>query len=270
MCSVLEVSRSGYYSWSSRRKSQREQQNESLRDEIKRVFFESKRRYGSPRVYRQLKYEGVVCGRHRVAKLMRREELVARKKRKYLRVLSERHYRAQAQNVLNREFAVKEPNKVWASDVSYFWTQKGWIHLAIVMDLYSRRIIGWSMRNKVDQTLTQDALGMALQQRQPKQSLLHHSDQGAEYTNHAYQSLVKEHNMIVSLSRRGECHDNAVAESFFKSIKVELVKQQKFKDPEEARSAIFEYIEIFYNRKRLHSTLGYISPADYERLNPVN
>lgn len=270
MCSVLEVSRSGYYAWSYRKLSQRERENELLRIEVKRVFFESKRRYGSPRVYRQLKIEGIRCGRHRVARLMRREAMIARRRRKYCRVLSAQHYRAQANNVLNREFNVQQPNKVWATDVSYFWTQKGWIHLAIVMDLYSRRIIGWSMKSKVDQFLTQDALNMALNQREPEKGLIHHSDQGAEYTNHAYQSLVKEHHMIVSLSRRGECHDNAVAESFFKSIKVELVKQQKFRNPEEARSAIFEYIEIFYNRKRLHSTLGYAAPVDYERLNPVN
>lgn len=263
---MLEVSRSGYYAWNVYKKSKREQENELLRTEIKRVFFESKRRYGSPRVHKQLAVEGIACGRHRVAKLMRQEELIARKKRKYRRVLSERDYRAMAKNILNRAFNVKEPNKVWATDVSYFWTQKGWIHLAIVMDLYSRRIIGWSMKNKVDQSLTQDALEMALSQREPQEGLIHHSDQGAEYTNHAYQGLVKEHNMVVSMSRRGECHDNAVAESFFKSIKVELVKQQKFRTPEEARSAIFEYIEIFYNRKRLHSTLGYISPVEYERL----
>lgn len=250
--------------------NKREQRNELLKTEIKRVFFESKKRYGSPRVHKQLAIEGIACGRHRVAKLMRRQELIARRKRKYRKVLSERDYRAMAKNVLNRAFNVTEPNKVWATDVSYFWTQSGWIHLAIVMDLYSRRIIGWSMNKKVDQFLTKDALEMALGQREPRQGLIHHSDQGAEYTNHAYQNLVKEHNMVVSMSRRGECHDNAVAESFFKSIKVELVKQQKFRTPEEARSAIFEYIEIFYNRKRLHSTLGYVAPVEYERTNPVN
>lgn len=265
MCALLEVSRSGYYAWSRHETSRREIENESLRAEIKRVFFESKRRYGSPRVHRQLILEGIACGRHRVARLMRQEELVARRRRRYHRVLSERDYRAQARNVLNREFAVKQPDRVWAADVSYFWTQKGWVHLAVVMDLCSRRIIGWSMRSKVDQSLSQAALVMAMQQRQPPKGLLHHSDQGAEYTNHAYQCLVKEHNMIVSLSRKGECHDNAVVESFFKTIKVELAKQHKFKTPEEAHSAIFEYIEIFYNRKRLHSTLGYASPVEYER-----
>ena len=270
MCDVLEVSRSGYYAWSRCQKSRREQANESLKPEVKRVFLESKRRYGSPRVHKQLMIEGIACGRHRVAKLMRAQELMARRKRKYRKVWSERDYRANARNVLNREFDVKEPNKVWATDVSYFWTQSGWIHLAIVMDLYSRRIIGWSMHKRVDQSLTRDALEMALSQREPQKGLIHHSDQGAEYTNYAYQGFVKEHNMVASMSRRGECHDNAVVESFFKSIKVELVKQQKFRTPEEARSAIFEYIEIFYNRKRLHSTLGYVAPVEYERTNPVN
>ena len=270
MCEMLKISRSGYYAWNGRTMSRHEQKNILLKEEIKRVFFENKKRYGSPRVHKQLKTEKIVCGRHRVARLMREEDLVARRKRKYRKVWSERDYRANAMNVLNRQFDVKEPNKVWATDVSYFWTRSGWIHLAIVMDLYSRRIIGWSMNKRVDQVLTQDALRMALNQREPRQGLIHHSDQGAEYTNHAYQNLVKEHNMVVSMSRRGECHDNAVAESFFKSIKVELVKQEKFKTPEEARSAIFEYIEIFYNRKRLHSTLGYLSPTEYERINHVN
>lgn len=270
MCETLEVSRSGYYAWSAYKMNQREQKNVLLREEIKRVFFESKRRYGSPRIYKQLKAERIICGRHRVARLMREQSLVARRKRKYRKVWSERDYRANASNVLNRQFNVKDPNKVWATDVSYFWTRSGWIHLAIVMDLYSRRIIGWSMNKKVDQVLTQNALKMALNQRKAQKGLIHHSDQGAEYTNHVYQNLVKEHNMIVSMSRRGECHDNAVVESFFKSIRVELVKQQKFKTPEEARSAIFEYIEIFYNRKRLHSTLGYVAPAEYERTNSVN
>ncbi len=263
MCEVLEVSRSGYYAWKSSQNSKKD--NESLKLEIKRVFFENKRRYGSPRVHKQLRIDGISCGRHRVARLMREETLVARRRRKYRTVLSEQHNRAKVENILNRKFDVNEPNKVWATDVSYFWTQKGWIHLAVVMDLYSRRIIGWSMKNKVDQYLTRDALVMALSQRERQEGLIHHSDQGSEYTNHSYQDFVKEQKLIPSMSRSGECYDNAVVESFFKTIKAELSKQQKFKTPEDARSAIFEYIEIFYNKKRLHSTLGYVSPVEYER-----
>ena len=242
---MLKISRSGYYAWNGRTMSRHEQKNILLKEEIKRVFFENKKRYGSPRVHKQLKTEKIVCGRHRVARLMREEDLVARRKRKYRKVWSERDYRANAMNVLNRQFDVKEPNKVWATDVSYFWTRSGWIHLAIVMDLYSRRIIGWSMNKRVDQVLTQDALRMALNQREPRQGLIHHSDQGAEYTNHSYQNLVKEHNMVVSMSRRGECHDNAVAESFLNQSKLSWLNKKNSKLPKKRDQPFLNILKSF-------------------------
>ena len=155
-------------------------------------------------------------------------------------------------------------------DVSYFWTRNGWVHLAIVMDLFSRKIVGWSMSNRIDKELTQSAFKMAITNREPGYTVLHHSDQGAEYTNKGYQSLLNENQMDISMSRKANCYDNAVAESFFKTIKAELARKQRFKTQDEAKSAIFEYIEVFYNRKRLHSTLGYLSPVEYERLNSVN
>jgi len=268
MCKVLKVSRNGYYRW---QKQQKEQDSPNLLlNDIRRVFNESRRSYGSPRIYHQLKIEGIPCGRHRIARYMREEGIVARKRKKYKKPVSMQRIQPMANNILNRKFRVNEKNTVWACDVSYFWTRNGWIHLAIVMDLFSRKIIGWSMSNRIDKELTQNALKMALANREPDHAVLHHSDQGAEYSNKDYQTLLNENEMSISMSRKANCYDNAVVESFFKTIKSELSRKQRFKTPDEARSAIFEYIEIFYNRKRMHSTLGYLSPMEYERLNSVN
>ncbi len=270
MARVLEVSRSGYYGWLKQKQSNRGQERMFLTENITRVFNESKRSYGSPRVYRQFKLEGISCGRHRIARLMRDLNLIARKKRKYKKPVTTRHDRSFAVNVLSQQFAYTKPNQAWVSDVSYFWTKSGWLHLAIVMDLFSRKVIGWAMGGHVDKNLTTEAFKMAIINRNPKHKFIHHSDQGAEYTNNEYQNILKNHGIISSMSRSGNCYDNAVAESFFKTIKVELAKKQKFNTVEEARAAIFEYIEIFYNRKRLHSTLDYTSPVDYERKTGVN
>jgi len=269
MCNILGVSRSGYYRW----RTQEHLSNEHdclLRKDIQRAFIDSRRNYGSPRIYQQLKSEGIRCGRHRIARFMREDGLVARKRRQYKKPVSLQRGHALADNLLKRKFHVPAKDSVWACDVSYFWTQTGWLHLAIVMDLYSRRIIGWSMDNKIDKELTQNALQMALNHRQPSKIVMHHSDQGKEYTNNDYQAMLKEQNMIVSMSRKANCHDNAVVESFFKTIKVELSRKTKFKTQDQARSAIFEYIEVFYNRKRMHSTLRYMSPVEFECVNSVN
>jgi len=268
MCKILKVSCSGYYRWQKQREKQ--ESPNTLCDDIRRVFNESRKCYGSPRIYRQLKAEGIPCGRHRVARYMREDGIIARKRRKYKKPVSKQRIQPVAHNILNRAFQVSEKNTVWVCDVSYFWTQNGWVHLAIVMDLFSRKIIGWSMGNRIDKELTQSALKMALANREPDHAVLHHSDQGAEYTNKDYQALLNENQMNISMSRRANCYDNAVAESFFKTIKSELTRKQKYTTQDEAKSAIFEYIEIFYNRKRMHSTLGYLSPVEYERLNSVN
>ena len=268
MCKALKASRSGYYRWQKPFKKQ--DSPDLLLNNIRRVFIESRKNYGSPRIYQQLKVEGIPCGRHRVARFMRDDGIVARKRRKYKKPVSKQRVQPIANNVLNRGFQVKNKNSVWVCDVSYFWTRNGWVHLAIVMDLFSRKIVGWSMCNRVDKELTRHALKMALANREPDHTMLHHSDQGAEYTNKDYQALLNENQMGISMSRKANCYDNAVAESFFKTIKSELTRKQRFKTQDEAKSAIFEYIEIFYNRKRLHSTLGYLSPMEYERLNSVN
>jgi len=201
---------------------------------------------------------------------MREDGIVARRRRKYKKPVSHQRRQPVATNILNRAFRVSQRNTVWACDVSYFWTHEGWVHLAVVMDLFSRRIIGWSMNNRLDKHLTQAALRMALAARESSHRVMHHSDQGAEYSNKDYQALLRKNNMVISMSRKANCYDNAVVESFFKTIKAELTRKQKFYTQEEAKSAIFEYIEAFYNRKRMHSTLGYLSPAEYERLNSVN
>lgn len=264
MCRALKVSRSGYY----RRCNKND--DSPLRGDIQRVFLESKKSYGSPRIHRQLQSEGIACGRHRIARLMREDGIVARKRRKYKKPVSQQRIQPVAHNILGRAFRVGEKNTIWACDVSYFWTRSGWIHLAVVMDLFSRRIIGWSMNDRLDKELTKDALRMALAARAPDCSVMHHSDQGAEYSNNEYQSLLRENKMTISMSRKANCYDNAVVESFFKTIKTELTRHRQFNTKDEARSAIFEYIEVFYNRKRMHSTLGYLSPAEYERLNSTN
>lgn len=270
MARVLEVSRSGYYGWLKQTHNKKDKERICLIAHIERVFKESKRSYGSPRIYQQLRSEGVSCGRHRIAHLMRTSGIVARKKRRYKKPVTQRHDRSFAVNVLNRQFHYDAPDRAWASDVSYFWTRSGWLHLAIVMDLFSRRIIGWSMGAYVDKDLTIKAFTMAMLNRSPKHRLIHHSDQGAEYTNNEYQSVLRNYRMISSMSRAGNCYDNAVVESFFKTIKVELARKQKFNTINEARAAIFEYIEIFYNHKRLHSTLGYLSPIEFERSKGFN
>lgn len=266
MCEVLEVSRSGYYAWRRRMPSQREVADGHITDDIKRVFFENKKRYGSPRIYHQLKREGVLCGRHRIARIMQTEGLIARRRRRYKKPVSVQRTLPVAANVLNRNFMVSRVNTVWASDVTYFWTRSGWIHLAVVIDLYSRRVIGWSMKDRIDAKSSKDALEMAIINRSPKQKLLHHSDQGAEYSNKEYQSMLNQRGFIASMSRKANCYDNAVVESFFKSIKAELGKQRRFDTKQEAKLALFEYIEIYYNRKRLHSTLGYRSPEEFEKV----
>lgn len=266
MCRVLRVSRSGYYSWEKREVSPRRKQNEALLVEITRVYAASKKRYGSPRIYRQLKDEQIACGRHRIARLMRKNKIVCARVKKYKCAARSKQRRViVAENILNRRFEVRQPNRVWASDMTCFWTGAGWLHLAIVMDLFSRKIIGWAMGNRMTEDLAIGAFKMAQFSRQAKRKLLHHSDQGSQYTGDRFRGLLKASQIECSMSRKGNCHDNAVVESFFKSLKSEIPEHRKFKTREEARKELFEYVEVFYNRKRLHSTLNYQSPEAFEQ-----
>lgn len=246
--------------------SQRAQANQVLLEEIRRVYLESRRRYGSPRVYRQLREDGIPCGRNRVARLMRQNGIVCNRIKQYKCAIKSKERRLTvAVNVLNRQFRVPHPNRVWASDITCFWTGSGWLHLSVVMDLFSRRVIGWAMGNRMIDELAISSLGMALKDRRPRQQVLHHSDQGSQYTSDRFQLFLQRNRMQCSMSRKGDCYDNAVLESFFKSLKSEIPWHRKFQSREEARKELFEYIEVFYNRKRLHSALGYKSPINYER-----
>lgn len=267
MCRVLEVSRSGYYAWKRRPESLRSKENKLLAERVREVHARSRRTYGSPRIHRTLQSQGIWCGRNRVAHLMRSYGIVAQRQLRYKRSTATRSGRIFADNLLKRRFNVGVPNRVWAGDLTCFWTGSGWLHLAIVMDLYSRKIIGWAMNRRMTEELTINAVNMALMNRKPKDGLIHHSDQGSQYSSQTFRTLLTQHGVQPSMSRLGNCYDNAVVESFFKTLKIELVKERRFKTREEARTMLFEYIEVFYNRKRLHSTLGYMSPAEYEAKN---
>ena len=265
MCEVLSVSRSGYYAWRDRPKSQRGKANEKLLSLIQEVYGQSHKNYGSPRVHKALQKRGLSCGRNRVARLMREYKIIAKRQIRYKRSTSTAHGRSIAKNLLDQQFIVKKPNVVWASDITCFWTGSGWLYLSVVMDLYSRRIIGWAMHRRMTDQLAIDALEMAFIHRQPSKGLLHHSDQGSQYASENFRNRLQINKIQCSMSRKGNCYDNAVVESFFKTLKIEWTYDKKYKTREEAKASLFEFIEIFYNQHRLHSTLGYLSPVDFER-----
>jgi putative transposase len=264
LCRTLEVSRSGFYAWKHRPQAARTLRDQSLGLEIAAIFAESHRRYGSPRVHAQLRAAGHRTGRKRVARLMRAAGLRARERRRFRCTTDSRHGMAIRENLLARRFTVTAPNTRWATDITYLWTLEGWLYLAVMLDLFSRRVVGWSVSERLERGLALDALKMALEARRPSQGMLHHSDRGSQYASHEYQALLAEHGIVSSMSRRANCWDNAVAESFFASLKMELVYQTRWRTKDEARSALFEYIEVFYNRRRRHSALGYKSPAEFE------
>lgn len=264
VCRVLGLKRSGYYAWRKRLPSRRAQANEKLLVQIQTEYQRSGQTYGSPRIFRSLRGQKVSCSRNRVARLMRLHQLVARKSCHPQPHTTQRNPHAQpAPNLLQQEFAAPAPNCKWASDITYIDTAEGWLYLAVVLDLFSRRVVGWAMASQIDTALVQSAWQMAWSQRRPPTGLLHHSDQGSQYTSTAYlQSLAAAH-CQVSMSRVGNCFDNAVVESFFATLKTECAHHQ-FATRVLARTTIFEYIEVWYNRQRLHSTLGYISPVEFE------
>ncbi len=265
LCHVLGVSRSGYYAWRGRGESARAQANHALLEHIRQVHAASRQTYGAPRIHKALHQQGLPCTRKRVAHLMRREGLAGRvPSRRRVHTTQRDPAAVPAPNRLNREFSAPTPNRKWAGDVTYIPTAEGWLYLAVVLDLYSRLVVGWAMGEQNDRTLIRSALHMALARRQPTAGLLHHSDQGRPYTSAEYRSLLADHHLEESMSRVGNCYDNAVVESFFATLKAECATQP-FATRAEARSAIFEYIEGWYNRVRLHSTLGYLSPLEFER-----
>jgi len=237
-----------------------------LAAQIQTVFDEHKGRYGSTRIVRELKAEGITIGRHRARKIMRLTNLRGRQPRGWKRTTDSRHGYPVAPNLLNREFTVAAPNRVWVSDITYLPTREGWLYLAIVIDLFSRAVVGWSMSRRIDQKLALDALDAAFVTRKPEPGLIAHSDQGVQYAATAYQLRLRSHAALCSMSRKGDCWDNAVAESFFSTLKTELLGDAVFESRAAATRLVFEYIEAYYNRRRRHSTLDYVSPADYERM----
>lgn len=270
MCRVLQVSLSGYYAWRKRPRSARCGRRNRLLTAIREIHRKSRQTYGSPRIHAALKSSEVGCCENTVARLMRENQLKAKTKRKYKATTDSSHGLPVAPNRLRREFHVEKPNQVWVADITYIPTDEGWLYLATELDLYSRRIVGWAMSDRMTSELVIEALKMALDQRQPPADLVHHSDRGSQYASAAFQAMLAAHGLVCSMSRKGDCYDNAVMESFYGTLKTELVSfagpagRGSFATRAEARQAIFEWIEVFYNRQRLHSTLGYRSPADFE------
>ena len=264
-CAVLGVARSGYYAWRGRQMDEEKKDRlRALIAHIHRIYQKSRRTYGSPRVHVELRAAGVVCNRKRVARLMRQEGLQGRRKRRKAVTTDSKHAYPVASNRLNREFGAAAPNEKWVADITYIPTQEGWLYLAVVLDLYSRKIVGWSMSHQVTADLVEDALRMALYERQPDPGLLHHSDRGSQYASDQIQQIMSANQIQVSMSRTGNCFDNAVMESFFSTLKCEWVHHQNYKTRTEASQDIFEYIAGFYNTIRRHSALGYLSPNDFE------
>jgi transposase InsO family protein len=264
MCRALAVSPAGYYAWARRPESDRSVHNRALLSAIRVIHRESRETYGSPSIWDTLIKRGHGVGKHRIARLMRVEGIRAKTVKRWRATTQSNHRLPIAENTLNRQFTVEHPNRVWAGDITHVWTTEGWLYLAVVLDLYSRTVIGWAMGHRLTVDLAEHALTMALANRTPTTGLLHHSDRGSQYAAMSYQQLLTTHGMTTSMSRRGNCWDNACVESFFGTLKRELVYHRHYATREEATQDIFEYIEVFYNRKRRHSTLGYDSPAEYE------
>lgn len=267
MCAVLNVSRSSYYSWISRKPSVRSQENQKLTQEIKKIYLESRRTYGSPRITAELKKRNFNASRPRVARLMKKEKIHSIIKKKHVVTTDSNHSYAPAPNLLQRNFNTSAPGCVWVSDITYINTRQGWLYLTIVLDLYDRKIIGWALSNTMHtMDTTIPALKMALKNRTYRHSLIFHSDRGIQYASKSFRKTLLKNKIKQSMSRKGDCWDNAVAESFFKTIKTECSYQNKFENKDIAARTIFEYIEIWYNRKRRHSALKYATPEEMEIL----
>lgn len=265
LCLALGVSRSGFYEWHGRSPSARQCANERLISRIRESFQASDCTYGSPRVWRDLRNWGERCGRHRVARLMRGANLVARSRRcRCPTDTGPRSAHMIAANLLDRDFTASAPNQKWVADFTYVWTAEGWLYVAAVMDLYSRRIVGWSMKANMTSQLVTDALMMALHRRGRPRKVLHHSDQGSQYTSEQFQALLADSGIVCSMSKRGDCWDNAAMEGFFSTLKTERLSRRIHRSRDECRAEIFDYIERFYNPRRQHSTLGYVSPMQFE------
>lgn len=264
LCAALQVSTTGYYAWRQRSPSPRRRRQEALTAQIRAIHLETKARYGSPRIHAELRARGHGCCRNTVARLMRQAGIAAHIPRKFRHTTDSDHNLPIAENRLDRQFHPSKANQAWVADITYVPTREGWLYLAVVEDLYSRMVVGWSMEARMTSRLVVEALGMALQRRLPGEDLLAHSDRGSQYASAHYQRLLSLHGITCSMSRRANCWDNAPMESFFASLKKELVHREDYRTREQAKASIFEYIEVFYNRQRRHSSLGYQSPVNHE------
>jgi transposase InsO family protein len=265
MCDALAVSTSGFYAWMARPTSEQETRRQAILDEIRVIHADFAQRYGSPRIHKELFSRGVSCSVNTVAKIMHDNDIHAKTKRKFRHTTDSNHSRPVAENLLDRQFNPSKPNEVWLADITYIWTREGWLYLAAVEDLYSRMVVGWSMAEHMESRLVVDALALAMARRLPSEGLLAHSDRGSQYASEHYQKVLLENGIACSMSGKGQCWDNAPMESFFASLKKELVHDEDYHTRAQARGSIFEYIEVFYNLKRRHSALGYLSPVEFEK-----
>ncbi len=264
ICPVLGVKRSAYYAWEKRPLSKRKIESMNILSEIKKIHKETKEIYGSPRIHSELNDRGIKCGKNRVAKIMKENGICSKIKKKFRYKSKQPNEAINCENMVNRMFKIEQPDKVWVSDITYIQTREGWLYLCITLDLYSRRIVGWSMDKNMKKELVIKALLMAIMNRNPVKGLIFHSDRGSQYSSNAFQEILKVNNIKQSMSRKGNCWDNACAETFFHTLKTELIKHINYNTRREAELSIFEYIEIFYNRNRKHSFLGYMSPVMFE------
>jgi len=265
LCKVFKVSRSGYYNWQKHSPKRHLTDNEKLIPLVRKIHHDSKRTYGTRRMADALKKHDIPCGRYRAGTLMKLANVSVRRRKKFRVTTDSKHNLPVAPNLLNRNFNVKSPNKAWASDITYIWTTEGWLYLSVILDLYSRRVVGWALNNRINKQLVEDALRMAIWHRRPKPGTIFHSDRGSQYCSLDFQKLLKGQKLISSMSRKGDCWDNAVVESFFGTLKTEQVVFTKYRTRAEAKQDIIDYIEMFYNSKRSHSYLGYVSPLEFEQ-----
>jgi len=264
MCRLLCVSPSGFYDWRDRPPSKRKQENEILAAKIKAIFDEEHARVGAKRIKKRLDLEGIKVSRHRTARIMRVNGWRAKAAKKFKATTNSNHKLPVAPNLLQQNFSANRPNEKWVSDITYVWTDEGWLYLAVIMDLYSRMVVGWALSERMTSLLVIDALQMAIWRRRKPQGVIIHSDRGSQYCSNDYQKLLAENGFICSMSKRGDCYDNASMESWNHSFKVEAIHGEKFSTRADAKNHVFEYIDIYYNRKRLHSRLGYLSPVYFE------
>lgn len=270
MCNVLEISRSGYYKWRDRPKSDQEIQHKEWTEQVKEVYYESRQLYGSPKVTKKLNKEGVHVSERTVTRIMKEQQWRSRTVKKYKATTNSKHNLPVQENLLNQEFTASKPNEKWVTDITYVWTLEGWLYLASVMDLFSRKIVGWHMSERMTKELVLQALKQAHGRQRPEEEVLHHSDRGSQYASNDYQKQLKIYSMKSSMSRKGNCYDNACIESFHSIIKKELIYLNKYETRAEGEKSIFEYIEVFYNNERIHSSINYLTPSEYEQQYYIN